>query len=116
MGIGERAGIATPSGQGTFRMVPDVMWANASVKDFDIRLWCVLNFYARGRDHCEPTDLSVAETMGVSVATVKRGLQRLEAGGWIERRHDTDGNRTIFFTTQDSDTTTQVFRLRVAQS
>ncbi len=116
MGIGEQAARSTPSEQRTFRMVPDVMWANAGVKDFDIRLWCVLNFYARGRDHCDPTDSSVAGTMGVSVATVKRGLQRLESGGWIERRHDTDGNRAIFFTTQDSDPTSQVFRLRVAQS
>jgi transcription initiation factor IIE alpha subunit len=95
-------------------MVADVMWADASLKDFDIRLWCVLNFYARGRDHCEPTDASIAATMGVSVATVKRGLLRLEAAAFIERRHDSDGNRSISLTTKDSDTTPQVFKLRVA--
>ncbi len=95
-------------------MVADVMWADARVKDFDIRLWCVLGFYARGRDHCDPTDASIATTMGVSVATVKRGLQRLETTGYIERRHDDDDNRTIFFSTQEPDTTPQVFRLRVA--
>lgn len=102
--------------QGDVSHDPDVMWADASLKDFDIRLWCVLSFYARGRDHCDPTDASIAATMGVSVATVKRGLMRLEAAGFLDRRHDSDGNRTIFFTTQNSDRTPQVFRLRVAQS
>ena len=114
--IGNVAPQTPEPGKGTFRMIPDVMWADASLKDFDIRLWCVLGFYARGRNHCDPTDASIAATMGVSVATVKRGLMRLEAAGFLARQHDPDGNRSISFTTQDSDRTPQVFRLRVAHS
>ncbi len=102
--------------QGTFRMIPDAMWADERVKDYDIRLWCVLGWYARGRDHCDPTDASIATTMGVSIATVKRGLLRLESAGWINRDHDAAGARTIFFSTKDSDATPKVFALRVAQS
>lgn len=116
MNIGKLAAPASGPEQGTFRMVPDSMWSDDRVKDFDIRLWCVLNFYARGRDRCEPTDSSVAATMSVSVATVKRGLQRLEAAGWIIRQHDQADNRTIFFTTQENAQTSKVFRLRVAQA
>jgi transcription initiation factor IIE alpha subunit len=97
-------------------MVPDSLWADQGVKDFDVRLWCVLNFYARGRDHCEPTDASIAATMGVSIATVKRGLMRLEAANYITRNHDDDDNRSISLSTKDSGDTPQVFTLRVAQS
>ncbi len=96
-------------------MVADVMVHDSRLKDFDIRLWCILGWYARGRDHCEPTDASIAATMRVSTATVKRGLMRLEEAGFIERRHDDDDDRSIFLTTKDSDTTPQVFKLRVAQ-
>ncbi len=114
--IGNVAPQSPEPGKGTFRMVADVMVHDSRLKDFDIRLWCILGWYARGRDHCEPTDASIAGTMGVSVATVQRGLMRLETAGFLERRHDFDGNRSIFLTTQDSDQTPQVFRLRVAQS
>lgn len=86
--------------QGTFRMVPDAMWTDDELNDFDIRLWCVLGFYSRGRDHCEPTDKSIAAMMKVSPATVKRGLGRLERAGWIERRHDDQGDRSIFFSSE----------------
>jgi hypothetical protein len=116
MGIGKQDRQTPESGQGTFRMVPDVMWADQGVKDFDIRLWCVLNFYARGRDHCEPTDASIAATMGVGIATVKRGLMRLEVAGYIARNHDDQDNRSISLSTKEPGHTPQVFKLRVAQS
>jgi hypothetical protein len=110
-----KASPLSPEPRGTFRMIPDVMWSDERLKDYDLRLWCVLGWYARGRDHCEPTDASIAATMSVSVATVKRGLMRLEAAGFLERRHDDRDNRSIFLSTQDSGDTPQVFRLRVAQ-
>jgi DNA-binding Lrp family transcriptional regulator len=69
----------------SFRMVPDRLWADPTIKDFDIRLYCCLCFNARGRDHCFETDATIARKLGVSAKTVQRGLQSLEQGKFIVR-------------------------------
>ncbi len=69
----------------TFRMIPDRLWLNSGIKDFDLRLWCCLWFHARDRGHCFETDAQIAETMGVSIKTVQRGLRNLERGEFLTR-------------------------------
>ena len=81
MSIGRRPHRALES----FRMIPDRLWLHPEVKDFDIRLWCCLWFFARDRGHCFETDAAIAEKMGVSVKTVQRGLLSLERGKFIKR-------------------------------
>ena len=59
----------------TFRMVPGRMTFDERLKSHEIRLWCVLNFAARGRDH---TDATLAEMMKLSERKKMRGHARPE--------------------------------------
>jgi hypothetical protein len=49
---------------------------------------------SRGRGFADSTDGQLAETMAVSLATVKRSLLRLERSGWIYREQ-VDSRRVI---------------------
>ena len=75
----------TPRVVETFRMVPDRMTFDNRLKSHEIRLWCVLNFTARGRDHTDTTDAALAEMMKLSERTVQESLARLEECRFIER-------------------------------
>ena len=66
-------------------MIPDRLWLHPGIKDFDLRLWCALWFFARDRSHCFETDAAIAEKMGVSIKTVQRGLCNLERGEFLKR-------------------------------
>ncbi len=78
-----------------FRMLPDVMIFDPEVKDTDLRTWAVLCFFARSRMHTNSTNASLAEAMGVSLATLKRSLTRLEAAGFVYAEHS-GPDRTLF--------------------
>jgi DNA-binding MarR family transcriptional regulator len=78
-----------------FRMLPDVMLFDPEVKDTDLRTWAVLCFFARSCMHTSATNASLAEAMGVSLATLKRSLARLESAGFIYAEH-TGPERTLF--------------------
>ena len=75
----------------TFRMVPDRMTFDDRLKSHEIRLWCVLNFTARGRDHTDATDAALAGMMKLSERTVRESLARLEECRFIERRRQGEG-------------------------
>ena len=75
----------TPRAVETFRMVPDRMTFDDRLKSHEIRLWCVLNFTARGRDHTDTTDAALAGMMKLSERTIQESLARLEECRFIER-------------------------------
>jgi len=75
----------------TFRMVPDRMTFDDRLKSHEIRLWCVLCFAARGRDHTDVTDAALAAMMGMSERTVRESLARLEECRFIERARRGEG-------------------------
>jgi hypothetical protein len=52
-----------------------------------------LLFWARGKDHCWPSDVSIGARVGRSVGTVQRALRQLESLGLIVREKTT-ANRT----------------------
>jgi hypothetical protein len=69
----------------TFRMIPDRLWTHPDLQLFDLKLWCVLQFLARGRGCCDPTDAVLAAKSGASQQTVRRSLQRLETAEFVTR-------------------------------
>lgn len=85
----------------TFRMVPDRLWLDPRVKPFDIRLWCALAFFARDRGLCMPTDATLAEKLGVSDRTIRRGLRGLEDAGFV--RAGMEGRERVIRLTPDGD-------------
>ncbi len=95
-----------------FRMVPDVMLFDPQVKDTDLRTWAVLCFFARGRMHTTATNASLAESMGVSLATLKRSLARLEEAGFIYAEH-AGPDRTLFLVPRGKGQDGRVFTLKV---
>lgn len=72
-------------------MVPDRLWLDPRLQASDVRLWCALNFTARGREFSDATDAALAEMMGLSPQTVRRSLLRLEECRFIERSRQGEG-------------------------
>jgi Mn-dependent DtxR family transcriptional regulator len=75
-------------------MVPNTLFTDPTLELQDIRTWCFLCLYARGRDSCDVTDVKMAEDMGVNERTIKRSLARLDGAGFI-RRDRRGPDRTI---------------------
>jgi transcription initiation factor IIE alpha subunit len=75
-------------------MVPNGLFLDQALEPQDTRTWCVLHLISRGRGFADSTDGQLAETMAVSLATVKRSLLRLERSGWIYREQ-VDSRRVI---------------------
>lgn len=88
MSIGNRS-------RGTFRMVPDALWAHPQVDPIDIKVWCVLCQHARDRGELTSTNRAIAESAGISDRTVKRSLARLSGLGFVKMEGETI-HRTIF--------------------
>ena len=86
MSIGKTPGVVE-----TFRMVPDRMTFDERLRSHEIRLWCVLAFTARGRDHTDVTDAALAAMMKLSERTVQESLTRLEECRFIERARRGEG-------------------------
>lgn len=93
-------GKSVPSAQ-PFRPVPDMIWRDRALKDFDVRLYCALQFYSRNRPECWPSNGTLADLMGVSESTVKRGLARLEQAGYLTRDQAGAGRVLTLATTPD---------------
>lgn len=85
---------AIPSTGVRFSMVPNALFTDPTLELQDIKTWCYLCLYARGRGLCDPTDAKMAEDMNVIDRTVKRSLTRLESAGFI-RRERKGPKRTI---------------------
>lgn len=85
-----------------FRPVPDMIWRDRALKDFDIRLFCALRFYARNKPDCWPSNGMIADLMGVSESTIKRGLARLEQAGYLTREQGGNG-RVLTLASEEPD-------------
>jgi DNA-binding Lrp family transcriptional regulator len=72
---------------------PHDLVADPRLTPTDVRIAAALMFWARGKDHCWPSDRTIGARVGRSPGTVQRSLRRLEAAGWI-RREKTAANRT----------------------
>ncbi len=77
-----------------FSMVPNALFTDPTLELQDIKTWCYLCLYARGRGYAEATDIKMAQDMGVIDRTVKRSIARLEDAGFI-RRERKGPKRTI---------------------
>jgi hypothetical protein len=97
----------------SFRMVPDRLWTHQDLQLFDIKLWCALQFLARSRGYCEPTDATLAEKTDASQQTVRRSLQRLEAAEFIARTMD-GRTRVITLKPEGDGQPVAEFELRIA--
>jgi hypothetical protein len=81
----------TPHVVETFRMVPDRLTFDERLESHEIRLWCVLCFTARGRDHTDVTDAALAAMTKLSERTVQESLAGLEQCRFIERARRGEG-------------------------
>jgi hypothetical protein len=68
-----------------FSMVPNALFTDPTLELQDIKTWCYLCLYARGRGYAEATDIKMSLDMGVKDRTVKRSIARLEDAGFISR-------------------------------
>lgn len=93
-------------------MVPDRLWTHQALQPLDVRLWCALSFFARERGHCEPTDADLADKLGSSQQTIRRGLLRLEEAEFITRTMD-GRTRVITLNTEGDGQPIEAFTLRV---
>jgi DNA-binding GntR family transcriptional regulator len=66
-------------------MVPDRLWLDRRLNATDVRIWCVLAFLARARDHTDATDAAIGDQVGLSARTVRDSLRRLESCGFVGR-------------------------------
>jgi len=65
-------------------------------------IWGVLQYWARQKDYCSPSDKSIAERIGKSKGHMRRGLDELENFGLIKRKAikktlNNSTGRLIFF-------------------
>ena len=72
----------------TFRMTPDRMIFDDRLERGDYHVWCVLAFFARGRDHTDATDAMLATGARVSERTIRDALARMESCQYISRRRE----------------------------
>lgn len=93
-------------------MVPDRLWMDSRLHAADVRLWCVLSFNARGRDHTEATDAALAELVQLSERSVRDSLSRLQAAGFIDRQ-GRGRSRTITLHPEGDGTPVRGMALRV---
>jgi hypothetical protein len=93
-------------------MVPDRLWSDPRIEPLDVTLWCCLTFLARGRDHCEATDLTLAEKLGTTDRTIRRSLARLETCSFIHRQM-VDHQRVITLKPEGDGQPVAEFTLRV---
>jgi hypothetical protein len=108
MDIGRPAGRALE----TFRMIPDRLWTHPDIKDFDVRLWCALAFFAMGQDRCGVTDAALAGRLRVSDRTIRRGLRNLERSQFI-RCEMSGRERTVHLAPTGDGRPVEQFKLRV---
>ena len=76
-----------------YSALPHDLVADHRLSPTDVRVAAALMFWARGKDHCWPSDGTIGARVGRSPGTVQRSLRRLEAAGWIAREKTT-ANRT----------------------
>ncbi len=89
MKIGDHAPRASPSTRGNFRMIPDALWQHPDIMPLDLKTWCALMLHARDRPSIASTNASVANSVGISVPTLKRSLARLSATGFVRPEGET---------------------------
>ena len=76
-------------------MIADRLWKDRNIAGTDLKVWCALEFIARGRGYLVATDEAIAEECGISPRTVRDSLQRLERAGFLRRDRDESGGRRI---------------------
>jgi len=76
-----------------FAALPHDIAGRPDVSPLGKTVLLALLFWARGKDHCWPSDASIGARVCRSVATVQRTLRQLESLGLVIREK-TDANRT----------------------
>jgi hypothetical protein len=76
-----------------FAALPHDIAGRPDVSPLGKTVLLALLFWARGKDHCWPSDASISARVGRAVGTVQRALRQLEALGLVVREKS-DANRT----------------------
>jgi hypothetical protein len=76
-----------------FAALPHDIAGDPRVSPLGKTVLLALLFWARGKDHCWPSDASIGARVGRAVGTVQRALRQLEALGLVVREKS-DANRT----------------------
>lgn len=71
---------------GRFAAIPKEMFENERLKPLDIVVYAALDTFVNGTGEAWPSLSILAQRAGVSLASVKRSLPRLTAGGYIIRQ------------------------------
>ncbi len=69
-----------------FAMIPLEMFGDESLRPLDIVVYLALDTFVNAFGEAWPSLSRLAERAGVSLATTKRALQRLERAGYVTRR------------------------------
>lgn len=70
----------------SFAQVPNDLITDTRLSSHAVRLWALLDRYAGSKGGAMPSRATLATDLGISEATVKRGLGELADNGWITRR------------------------------
>ncbi len=73
----------SPSSQFRYGMVPEWVIVHPGLSDRAFRLYVLLARYGTSPDDCFPRISTLADRLGVSDATVQRGLRELVAAGCV---------------------------------
>ena len=68
---------------GKFAMIPLEMFGDESLKSLDIVVYSALDTFVNAFGEAWPSLSRLTERAGVSLATTKRALQRLEEAGYL---------------------------------
>ena len=71
---------------GKFAMIPLEMFGDESLRPLDIVVYSALDTFVNAFGEAWPSLSRLAERAGVSLATTKRALQRLEKAGYVTRQ------------------------------
>ena len=71
---------------GKFAMIPLEMFGDESLRPLDIVVYSALDTFVNAFGEAWPSLSRLAERAGVSLATTKRALQRLERAGYVTRQ------------------------------
>lgn len=81
-----------------FTMIPNgLIFGGKQLTNTEFRLFCTLRYHAFQKDNCYPGRVSLAEKMGVSVATVDRAKKSLEQKGLISKKRRGQGLTNYYY-------------------
>lgn len=70
-----------------FAIIPEALLYDKTISSNAVRLYGILNRYANYQGKAWPSRKTLADQMALSVATVDRAKEELEAAGWLSVEH-----------------------------